>query len=55
MRYSKTQCCNEKELIKVYNYKKINQGDLAWCFHKDKKPSSCHSEIWNNSIEINLN
>lgn len=29
--------------------------DLAWYLHKDNKPSSCHSEIWNNYVEINLN
>lgn len=44
-----------KLLKSIIKKKKKNLRDLAWCFLKDNKPSSCHSEIWNNSIEINLN
>lgn len=45
----------KNKLLKSIITKNINLRDLAWCFLKDNKPSSCHSEIWNNSIEINLN
>lgn len=45
----------KKNLLKFIITEKINQRDLVWYLHKDNKPRSCHSEIWNNSIEINLN